>query len=245
MSKLPHRKHVVITGCSRGLGRALVERFYEKGWTVSGCARNVTQINELQATAKHQSNFSSVDISNWSSVQSWADQVLAQTGAPDLILNNAAVINPNAPLWKVEPDTFADLTAININGVFYVCKAFLPTMIERGSGVIANFSSGWGRSTSPEVAPYCASKFAIEGMTRALAQELPHGMAAIPLSPGVVNTDMLQSCFADGAAQYPSAEEWSKLVIDDLLFLNAEHNGISLTVPLEHDWEQGWDEDML
>ena len=73
-------------------------------------------------------------------------------------------------------------------------------MVERGKGVIVNLSSGWGRSVSPEVAPYCATKWAIEGLTKALAEELPEGMAAVPLNPGVVDTDMLRQAYSDGAA---------------------------------------------
>jgi NAD(P)-dependent dehydrogenase (short-subunit alcohol dehydrogenase family) len=104
-------------------------------------------------------------------------------------------------------------------------------MIKAGRGVIVNLSSGWGRSVSPEVAPYCASKFAVEGMTRALAAELPDGLAAIPLNPGVINTDMLQSCWGDDAAQYPSPKEWAERAVPFLLGLNRKDNGQSLSVP--------------
>jgi NAD(P)-dependent dehydrogenase (short-subunit alcohol dehydrogenase family) len=96
--------------------------------------------------------------------------------------------------------------------------------------VIVNFSSGWGRSTDREVAPYCATKWAIEGLTQALAQELPAGMAAVPLNPGIINTDMLQSCFGPSAAGFPTAEEWAKRAVPFLLQLDERHNGQSLTV---------------
>jgi NAD(P)-dependent dehydrogenase (short-subunit alcohol dehydrogenase family) len=69
---------------------------------------------------------------------------------------------------------------------------------------VLNFSSGWGRSADAEVAPYCATKWAIEGLTLALAQELPPGMAAVPLNPGIINTGMLHSCFGDSASSYPT-----------------------------------------
>ena len=100
----------------------------------------------------------------------------------------------------------------------------------RKSGVIVNMSSGWGRSTSPEVAPYCASKYAIEGLTSALAQELPAGMAAVSLNPGVIDTDMLRTAWAEGAASYPKAEEWAKRAAPFLLKLDASDNGGVLTV---------------
>jgi NAD(P)-dependent dehydrogenase (short-subunit alcohol dehydrogenase family) len=103
-------------------------------------------------------------------------------------------------------------------------------MVRRKSGVVVNLSSGWGRSTSPEVAPYCASKYAVEGMTLALAQELPPGMAAVPLNPGVIDTDMLRQAWADGASDYPKAEQWAKQAAPFLLNLGPKDNGRSLTV---------------
>jgi NAD(P)-dependent dehydrogenase (short-subunit alcohol dehydrogenase family) len=104
-------------------------------------------------------------------------------------------------------------------------------MVARRRGVIVNFSSGWGRSVSPEVAPYCATKYAIEGLTLALAEELPEGMAAVPLNPGIINTDMLQSCFGAEAGRYPTPERWAKTAVPFLLGLGAKDNGKSLTAP--------------
>src|SRR5436309_3318193 len=83
-----------------------------------------------------------------------------------------------------------------------------PATVAKDSGVIVNFSFAWGRSTAAEVAPYCASKWAIEGLTQALAQELPPGMAAVPLNPGIIDTDMLRSTFGDDAGGYPSPQKW-------------------------------------
>jgi NAD(P)-dependent dehydrogenase (short-subunit alcohol dehydrogenase family) len=133
-------------------------------------------------------------------------------------------------LWEVEPEEFSRVIDVNIKGVFHVIRAFGPSMIRKGTGVIVNFSSGWGRSTSPEVAPYCATKFAIEGLTQSLAQELPSGLAAVPLNPGVIDTEMLRSCFGEGAASYPKPAEWAKNAVPFLLSLNEQHNGRSLTV---------------
>src|SRR5260370_24727665 len=104
-------------------------------------------------------------------------------------------------------------------------------MIARRSGVVVNFSSGWGRSTAPEVAPYCATKYAMEGLTLALAQELPKGMAAIPLNPGIIDTDMLRMSFGPSAGSYPSPEQWSERAVAFLLQLGPQDNGKSLSVP--------------
>lgn len=222
--------HVVITGASRGLGRAMVPEFLRRGWTVSGCGRSEQAMAELQAECGEPNYFRSVDVVSDQSVADWAASVIDRTGAPHLVLNNAALINKNAYLWQVPADEFSAVIDVNIKGVANVCRHFLPAMIERQSGVVVNFSSGWGRSTSAEVAPYCATKFAIEGMTKALAQELPGGMAAIPLSPGVINTDMLQSCMAGGANGFPTADVWAKTAVPFLLELGPKDNGQSLRI---------------
>src|SRR5207253_10833767 len=152
-------------------------------------------------------------------------------GVPDLLINNAALINRNAPLWRVSTDEFSRVIDVNIKGVANVIRHFVPAMLQRKKGVIRNLSSGWGRSTDAEVAPYCATKWAIEGLTQALSQELPAGMAAIPLNPGIINTDMLQSSFGSSASAYPTAEEWAKKAVPFLLSLGPKHNGQPLTAP--------------
>jgi NAD(P)-dependent dehydrogenase (short-subunit alcohol dehydrogenase family) len=104
-------------------------------------------------------------------------------------------------------------------------------MIREGSGVIANFSSYWGRSVAPDVAPYCASKWAVEGLTRALAQELPRGLAAVPVNPGIIDTDMLRSTFGDSAGSYPDPDTWSRSAAPFLLGLGPNDSGRPSTVP--------------
>src|SRR5205823_14154043 len=115
------------------------------------------------------------------------EKILA-AGPVDLLLNNAALINRSAVFWKVPVEEFDRLVDVNIKGVANVLRHFVPAMVARRRGVIVNFSSGWGRSVSPEEAPYCATKWAIEGLTLALAHELPRGVAALPLNPGVIDT---------------------------------------------------------
>lgn len=224
------QKVVVITGASRGLGRAMTAEFASRGHTVAGCARSKAAVAELQKTFASPHRFDVVDVASDPSVQTWAQSVLKTHGAPDLLLNNAAVINRNARLWEVSAEDFSQVIDVNIKGVTNVIRHFAPAMIAKRSGVIVNFSSGWGRSTDAEVAPYCATKWAMEGLTQALAQELPNGMAAIPLNPGVIDTDMLRSCFGGSASSYPSPAEWAKRAVPFLLNLSAKDNGRPLTV---------------
>jgi NAD(P)-dependent dehydrogenase (short-subunit alcohol dehydrogenase family) len=221
---------IVITGVTKGLGQALVEGFIEAGHTVLGCGRQPTAIAHLSQQYLPPHHFAVVDVADDSQVQRWAAQLLSTQGGPDLLINNAGVINAPAPLWEVADAEFTQITAVNLGGVANTIRSFVPAMIARGQGIIVNFSSGWGRSTSPEVAPYCATKWAIEGLTQALAQELPQGLAAIALNPGIIHTDMLATCFGDHAAAYPSPKQWSRAAVPFLLNLTSQNNGQSLTV---------------
>ncbi len=223
---------IVLTGATQGLGRAMAVRFIEAGHTVAGCGRSAMGIESLADQFPEPHRFRVVDVAQDDRVAAWANDVLETFGPPDLLINNAAVINRNAPLWKVPAQEFSQIIDINVKGVANVIRHFVPAMVERKQGVIVNFSSGWGRSTSADVAPYCATKFAIEGLTQALAQELPPGMAAVPFNPGVINTEMLQTCFGEGAHHYPSAELWSHTAAAFLLSLGPKHNGQSLSAPM-------------
>ena len=223
-------KVIVLTGATRGLGRALVPLFVYAGHTVIGCGRSVDHIQKLATEFGSPHDFTAVDVRDADSVQNWADRVMAKYGPPDLLINNAAMMNNPAPLWEVPNDEFTALLDVNVNGVFHVIRAFVPAMVKRQSGVIVNLSSGWGRSTSADVAPYCATKYAIEGLTLAMAKELPKGMAAVPLNPGVINTEMLRQCWADSAGSFPKADAWAQIAAPFLLKLGPKDNGRSLTV---------------
>lgn len=227
----PAAKTIVITGATRGLGRAMAEKFIALGHTVLGCGRNARAIDDLRKRHGPPHDFYAVDVAFDDEVKSWASIVLTTHGPPDLLLNNAAVINKNAALWEIDAAEFDAVIDINIKGVANIIRHFVPAMVRRKKGVIVNFSSGWGRGADAEVAPYCATKWAIEGLTRSLAQELPSTMAAVPLNPGIINTDMLQSCFGGSAGAHPTAEQWAERAVPFLLGLGAKDNGQPLTVP--------------
>ncbi len=222
---------IIITGVTRGLGRALTEEFIRLGHTVIGCGRGSEGVFDLRMKHGAPHSFDVVDVSNATKVGMWGARALAFGEVPDLLINNAALMNTPAPLWKVPDEEFATLVNVNITGVANVIREFVPAMVAAKKGVIVNLSSGWGRGVSPEVAPYCASKWAIEGLTKAMAEELPAEMAAVPLNPGVIDTDMLRQCWAESAGGYPKADAWAKVAAPFILQLGAKDNGRSLTVP--------------
>lgn len=226
-----HGKKIVVTGVSRGLGLAMVAGFADRGHQVAGCCRSRSAVADLREAYAAPHRFDQVDVADDSAVGEWAAALIAQWGIPDLLINNAALINASAPLWEVPAEEFARLIDVNIKGVFHGIRHLVPAMLQRGTGVIVNFSSAWGRSTAPEVAPYCASKWGIEGLTRALAEELPAGLAAVPLNPGVIHTEMLESCFGEGARAYPDPASWAERAVPFLLDISPQDNGRPLTVP--------------
>lgn len=226
-------KRILLTGVSRGLGLAMTEQFIARGHTLLGCARSADMVEKLRDRFGSPHDFAMVDVADESTVQTWAERILATSGPPDLLINNAGLVNHLTPLWKVPSEEFSRVIDVNIKGVVNVIRHFVPAMLERQQGIIVNFSSGWGRSTSPNVAPYCASKWAIEGLTRALAQELPLGMAAIPLNPGIIHTEMLEICYGEDAAKFTRLQDWVSKAVPFLLQLTPEDNGSPLTVPSE------------
>jgi len=223
-------KRIVLTGATRGLGLAMTEGFAALGHAVHGCGRSADAVSGLARRFGPPHDFAVVDVADRGQVEAWAADVLRRDGPPDLLLNNAALMNRPAPLWEVPADEFDRLIDVNVKGVVNVLRAFLPAMVAAGRGVVVNFSSGWGRSTSPQVAPYCASKYAVEGLTAALAQELPRGLAAVALNPGIIDTDMLRLCWSDDAAHYPSPQRWAERAVPFLLRLGPRDNGRALAV---------------
>jgi NAD(P)-dependent dehydrogenase (short-subunit alcohol dehydrogenase family) len=209
----------------------MVGEFVRLGHTVLGCGRSKKEIDLLHRQFTQPHDFYTVDISSDDEVKSWASLMLSAHGPPDLLLNNAGVINKNAPLWDISAREFSEVIDVNVKGFANIIRHFAPEMVRRKRGMIVNFSSAWGRSTDAEVAPYCASKWAIEGLTLALAQELPSGVAAVSFNPGIINTEMLQSAFGSSASGYIAPDEWARSAVPYLLSLGPAENGKQLEVP--------------
>jgi NAD(P)-dependent dehydrogenase (short-subunit alcohol dehydrogenase family) len=232
VSNVESKKVVVITGVTQGLGRAMVDRFSELGWIVAGCGRSVHKIEQIRGKLDDKHDFQVVDVSNEQSVHAWSENVLQKYGVPDLVINNASIINKNAPLWEVSAKEWETVMNINVNGVVYVIRSFVPAMIQAKRGTVINISSDWGRNGEAMLAPYCASKFAVEGLTQSLALELPKEVMVVALDPGDgINTSMLQSSAPEYVNEAPDPEEWSKVAVPYMLSITFEQNGKSLTCP--------------
>jgi len=213
-------KRIVLTGCTRGLGLEMWRGFIERGHQVAGCGRSA-----FADPVPEGCRFDQVDVSNDAAVGAWASAVLADGPAPDLLVNNAAIMNEPKPVWEIPVDEFDRLVDINIRGPVNVIRHFTPAMVEAGRGVVVNFSSGWGRGTAAGVAPYCMSKWAMEALSSAMAQELPDSIAAIALNPGIINTDMLQTVWGEGAGGFENAAQWAERAVDKILSFGPRDSG--------------------
>ncbi|MEC7223467.1 MAG: SDR family oxidoreductase [Verrucomicrobiota bacterium] len=225
------RKIAVISGSTSGLGKEMSIEFAKRGWLVAGIGKTKAKVEEMASTMGEKHHIVQCDVSCDSAVKSFSNDIIEKIGAPDLLINNAAIMNFPNPLWEIPPDEFDNLTKVNINGVANMIRHFVPSMLKQQNGLIINLSSGWGRSTSPDVAPYCATKWAIEGMSAALAQELPHGMGCIALNPGVIDTDMLRKCWGNGAESYQKPQAWAKSAVPFIEQLSYKDNGKQMTAP--------------
>src|SRR6266404_7424375 len=108
---------IVITGATRGLGRALAEGFAKREQTVIGCGRSEPEIAALRVQIGPAEAFEVVDVAQDDQVEAWAKRLLERFGPPDLLINNAAVINANAPLWEIKAAEFDRVIDVNLKGV--------------------------------------------------------------------------------------------------------------------------------
>ena len=178
-----------VTGCSSGLGRALCERLLENGARVVCTARDVNAIADLRQRFGERAIILPLDVTNPDSVQSAVQSALARTGAIDVVVNNAGYGLVGA-LEEVDEEAMKAAFDANVYGAYRVTRAVLPHMRERGSGHILNVSSMMGFIGAPGFCFYSATKFAVEGMTEALAGEVAgFGIKVTLVEPGPFRTD--------------------------------------------------------
>jgi 3-oxoacyl-[acyl-carrier protein] reductase len=193
-------KLAVVTGASRGIGRAIATILAGAGAKVAGCARHA--IDEIVAC----------DVGRPVEVERFAAEVLRRFGPPDLLVNNAGLV-ARAQLEETSLENWDAVLDSNLKGTFLVTRAFLPAMRARRGGRIVNIASISGRQGTAGLTAYCAAKHGVVGLTRALAEELrPDGIAVNAVCPGSVDTDMLRVGMP-GARPAMSAEDVANVVI--------------------------------
>jgi len=195
----------LVTGAGQGIGKQIALAYARAGDNLVLAARNE---GNLEATAHEAAALGAepivvpTDVGDRSAVDTMAEAAIERFGGVDVVVNNSGIGGPSAPLWEVDPADWEQTIAVNVTGVFLVCRALLPHMIDRGSGsvIIIGSISGkrplWGRT------PYTTSKAALIGLTRTLAWEAgAHGVRVNLISPGFVagpRIDWVIKAQADG-----------------------------------------------
>ena len=195
---LLQNKVAIVTGGSRGIGLATVEKFLQEGAAVVLTASSPS--NAEKAVQKLQKKYPdakisgiSPDLSSLDSVKAAFQQVVETFGGLDILVNNAGV-SESTPLLSYTEETFDKVFDLNVKGVFTASRVAAEYMAEKGAGVILNTSSMVSRYGQPSGFAYPASKFAVNGLTLSLARELgPKGIRVNAVAPGITETDMMKA----------------------------------------------------
>lgn len=189
-------KHtVLVTGSSRGIGRAIAERFAHDGHRVAiHCHVRRAEADALKA-ALQQEHLSVMavqgDVSKEAEVARMLEEIRAYFGPVDVLVNNAGIALPQQLLTDCTAADWDRLFAVNVRGAFLCCRGVLPDMVRKKRGSIVNLSSMWGVTGGSCEVPYSASKAALIGLTKALAREVaPSGIRVNCVAPGFVPTGM-------------------------------------------------------
>lgn len=188
------KKTVLVTGSSRGIGRATARLFAQEGWQTVIHYKQAEKeafslLEELRADGGKAIALQA-DITKRQAVERLFSKAEEQFGAVDVLVNNAGIARQKLFTDMTDED-WKSMMAVHLDGLFYCCRRAVPAMLQKGSGCIVNVSSIWGiTGASCEVA-YSAAKAGVIGFTKALAKELgPSGIRVNCVAPGVIDTDM-------------------------------------------------------
>lgn len=175
----------LVTGAGNGLGRAIAVELASQGARVVLTGRDSGKLKAVEQEIGDNVRVATVDTASAESVVGLAAELDDENVS--ILVNNAGVAGPVAPLTEIAADEWDDVFAVNVRGVFLMCRSFLPPMIEHGGGDIINLASVSGKRPLAHRTPYTASKMAVLGLTATLAHEVgPLGVTVNTLSPGPV-----------------------------------------------------------
>jgi len=186
-------KNAVVTGGTKGIGRAIAEALVDEGISVCVSARNQDEIEravkELNRSAGGRATGFACDVREYDQVSALFNHTIKELGGLDILINNAG-IGVFETVEETSPEDFRSVLETNLFGVFYCCHRAIPEMKKRGGGYIINISSLAGANPHPRMAAYNASKFALNGFSEALMQEVRHDNIKVSyIMPGSVNTE--------------------------------------------------------
>ena len=191
---MPDMPVAMITGASRGIGRALAEDLVSRGWRVAALGRDVDLLAGLAAASPPDQVLPLVaDVTDGTAMAQAVAALRAIWRTPDLVVANAGALTAIGPTWEADPDQWWHDMEVNVRGVFTTMRDVVPAMVQRGSGRVVVMSSGMGRFPSPWTSAYGASKAAASHLVSSVGAELAGtGVSVFAISPGMVHTDMTQ-----------------------------------------------------
>ena len=212
---------VIVTAGAAGIGRAIAETFADRGAKVFICDLDDTALAEMAKACPEIGRFRA-DVADQAQVDAFFDAALADLGGLDVLINNAGIAGPTAPIDEMDPADWRRTVDINLNSHFYCLKRAVPMLKKSGEGVIINLSSVAGRLGFSYRLPYSASKWAIIGMTKSLAIELgPDGIRVNALLPGVVEGKRIEHVISNRAKQVGiEYSEMEQEILNRILYLN-------------------------
>jgi 3-oxoacyl-[acyl-carrier protein] reductase len=165
-------RKAVVTGGAQGIGRAIVERFLASGAQVTIWDRDRALAEAAVAEIGGLVSFNQVDVTDWDAVRSAAARTAAEMGRIEIMVNNAGVAGMNATVADYPGEEWRRVIDIDLNGVFYCCKAVVPGMVTQGYGRIVNIASIAGKEGNPNASAYSAAKAGVIALTKSLGKEL-------------------------------------------------------------------------
>src|SRR6516162_7741751 len=186
----------VVTGAATGIGKAIAVRLAGAGARIAVADRDVTRAERVAAEpprgAAGEHFAVSVDVADGPSVKAAAKVVFERAGKIEILVNNAGIAGPAAPLWEQPEDEWDRVIAVNLKGTFYWCRAVTQHMRSSKYGRIVNIASIAGKEGNPNMTAYSASKAAVIGFTKSFAKEVAkEGICVNAVSPAVVQTEIL------------------------------------------------------
>lgn len=195
-------KKAVVTGGAQGIGRAVAERFIASGATVT--IWDVDRALCEQMCEETGASFVQVDLTDWDAVRSATARTHAEMGAIDILVNNAGITGGNGPVVDLSVESWRQVMAVNVDGVFHCCKAVVPHMQAAGYGRIVSMASVAGKEGNPNAAHYSASKAAVIALTKSLGKEL-------------AGQDIAVNCITPAAAKTAIFDQMAQEHIDYML----------------------------
>ena len=243
-------KSVIITGTSKGIGLETALAFARAGYKVFATMRNPDKANTFKQQIKDESlsiTIASMDVDSDESVKQCIDNILAETGSIDVLVNNAG-IEKHGSIEELEMSDFQAVMETNYFGVLRCTKALLPLMRKNRNGCIINVASIAGKIANTPLGAYAASKFALEAVSEALAQEVkPHNIRVAIVEPGIINTQMANDISTSEDSIYPQAKRFAGMfaaslktptpptMVADKILEIAESNSWQLRYPVGPD----------